>query len=76
MGQDPALKEFGQVVKEIRLSKGLTQLEVADRFKSAESTMSKLESGQFNPSLLWILKLAKALEVKPAELIGRLREIE
>ncbi|MNK12767.1 anaerobic benzoate catabolism transcriptional regulator [compost metagenome] len=67
MEQD-SLKRLGERAKELRLSKGLTQLEVADKFGSAESTISRLEKGKYNPSYLWLTKFCKALEIDLKEL--------
>lgn len=67
MEQD-SLKLLGERAKELRLSKGLTQLEVADRFGSAESTISRLEKGKYNPTYLWLSKFCKALDIEMREL--------
>lgn len=73
MEQDQVLKKFGEIVKEARLSKGLTQLELADKFSSAEATISRLEKGKMNPSLTWILKLSEALGINPSELLDHMK---
>ena len=69
MEQD-LLKLLGERAKELRLSKGLTQLEVADRFGSAESTISRLEKGKYNPTYIWLSKFCKALDVEMNELFS------
>lgn len=69
MEQD-LLKLLGERAKELRLSKGLTQLEVADRFGSAESTISRLEKGKYNPTYIWLSKFCKALDVEINELFS------
>lgn len=69
MVHDPTLVKFGERVRQLRISKGMTQLELADKFHSAESTISRLEKGRWNPSLLWLIKLSVALEVSFAELV-------
>lgn len=69
MTQNPTLIQFGIRVRELRISKGMTQLELADKFQSAEATISRLEKGRLNPSLLWLIKLANALEVEFSELV-------
>lgn len=68
MEQDSYLKRLGERAKELRLSKGLTQLEVADKFGSAESTISRLEKGKYNPTYMWLVKFCKALEIEMKEL--------
>lgn len=68
MRQDLNLDKLGERVKQLRLSKGLTQLEVADKFGSSESTISRLEKGKYNPSYLWLLKLCDSMEINIKEL--------
>lgn len=67
MEQD-LLKQFGERAKKVRLSKGLTQLELADKFGSAESTISRLEKGKYNPTYLWLKKFCEALDIDIKEL--------
>lgn len=69
MKQDERLIRFGERVKELRLAKGLTQLHLADSIGSSESTISRAEKGKHNPTLLWMMKLAEALEVDPSEFL-------
>jgi transcriptional regulator with XRE-family HTH domain len=69
MKQDERLIRFGEKLKELRLSKGLTQLNLAENIGSSEPTISRAEKGKHNPTLLWILKVAEALEIDPKELI-------
>lgn len=69
MRQDSNLDKLGKRVKEIRLSKGLTQLEIADKLGSSESTISRLEKGQYNPSYLWLIKLCTAMDIEMKELL-------
>ena len=69
MEQDSHLKQLGERAKELRLSKGMTQLELADKFGSAESTISRLEKGKYNPTYFWLIKFCKALEIDMKELV-------
>lgn len=69
MKQDERLIRFGERVKELRLAKGLTQLHLADSIGSSESTISRAEKGKHNPTLLWMMKLAEALEVDASEFL-------
>jgi len=54
-------------LKEIRLSKFLTQKELADLTGLTEASISRLERGIHRPRLSTIKKLAKALEIEPRE---------
>jgi len=57
-------------LKEAREAKGLSQLELADRAKTRQGTISLLESGKTRRVDLDLLeRIAKALGVSPAALI-------
>jgi DNA-binding XRE family transcriptional regulator len=45
-----------------RLEKNLTQQQLADLVGTQQSNISRLESGNYNPSLDFLDKLAKALD--------------
>jgi len=61
--------EFGEKIKKMRQSKGLSQSDVANKLGADKSFMSNLENGRKNPTLKTILKLAKALSVSSDELL-------
>ncbi len=58
--------EFAIVRKiiESRVKDGVTQQELAKRMKTKQSAISRLESGQANPSLNFLQRLAKALNTR------------
>ena len=61
--------EFGQKIKNIRKSKGLTQQEFADSLGYAhKSTINKIESGQEDMSYQKILILLKEYMLSPNDL--------
>jgi XRE family transcriptional regulator, regulator of sulfur utilization len=70
----PALA-FGGVVKTRRLELGLSQEELAISAHVERSHMGKIERGEHLPNLVLILRLAKALSVKPGLLLDRVAEI-
>jgi len=54
-----------QVIREFikaRLEKNLTQKQLADLVGTQQSNISRLESGNYNPSLDFLDKVAKALD--------------
>lgn len=62
-------KIFGAVLKELRLDRGLTQEELADKaMLNDRSHVSALERGTKSPSLSTIFTLADALNIRPSEL--------
>ena len=64
---------FGQVLQETRKSRGLSQEELGFEANYHRTYISQLERGQKNPSLNAIFRLARALGVKPSEMI---RQVE
>lgn len=45
----------------LRLEQGLSQKELADKIKTKQSAISRLESGEYNPSIDFLAKVANAL---------------
>lgn len=58
--------EFAIVRKiiEARVKKGITQAKLARRMKTQQSAVSRLESGNANPSLNFLKRLASALNCR------------
>lgn len=63
------MEAFGKRFKQLRLSKGLTQQEVATKLRIEHSTVSRIERGKQNASLTLIHKLATAIETEPSSLL-------
>lgn len=51
-----------EAILRARLKKGVTQKKLAQRMKTKQSAISRLESGTANPSLNFLKRLAKALD--------------
>lgn len=65
---------FGEVIRELRKLKRLSQEDVAYESGLDRSFISLLETGRQQPSLVTIFQLAKALEVSPAQLLTSVEE--
>lgn len=63
-------KQFGKRVKEIRLSRKMSQGDVSRRLNLHRSYISGIERGVRNPSLKVVEKIAKALGVKANDLLN------
>jgi len=61
---------FGARLREVRLKRGLSQQELAERVGIPQPHVSAMESGVKFPNLLTVLRLAVALECKVTELVG------
>ena len=54
---------LGNRLKEVRLSGGLTQAELAQRIAVSRKTINTVENGVFVPSTILALKLARTLNL-------------
>ena len=54
-------EEVAQQLREVRKSQGMTQESLADRVGTKKSNISRLESGRYNPSLDFLVKVAGGL---------------
>lgn len=67
--QQEYLKQFGKHLKSVREAKGISQRSLATSCNVDHSHISKIERGEKNITILTILELANALEVKPKKLL-------
>lgn len=65
------LKTVGRKIKEIRESKGLTQVDLVGKIEGEIDTtnISRIESGKTNPTIFTLYRIAIALEVSLKELL-------
>ncbi len=56
-----AKKLLGKNIRRIRIKKGISQEQLAMRTGVTQSHISRIESGNFNPTLDTIAKIAEAL---------------
>jgi transcriptional regulator with XRE-family HTH domain len=69
-GSEP-LRKLGAQVRQARQSKGLSQEQLAVDAVLDRSYLSGIELGKHNMTLMNLVKLAEALDLKPSELLGR-----
>ena len=60
-GTNATREEVAQQLREVRKSQGMTQELLADRVGTKKSNISRLESGRYNPSLDFLVKVAGVL---------------
>lgn len=65
---------FGNIIKNMRNKQSLSQEELAKRTGLDRTYISLLERGKKNPSLLTILKICKAFDIHPSELMIKLEK--
>lgn len=66
---DPDMAGLGTNLREARERLGLTQEQVAERSGVHATEVSRIEGGKRDPQVSTVIRLAKALEVKPGELL-------
>ena len=55
--------ETGKLIKELRIKKGMTQEELAEKTEVSTRTIQRIENGQVDPRAYTLQMIAKALEV-------------
>lgn len=73
MQSQELLRAFGKHLRELREKRGLSQEKLAELADLHRNYTGLLERGGSNPTLLAIVALARALKVRPAKLIEKLR---
>lgn len=53
----------GRLIKELRIKKGMTQEELADKTEVSSRTIQRIENGEVDPRAYTLQMIAKALEV-------------
>lgn len=67
---------FGKVLKAHRMEAGFSQEELAFRAGMHSTTISLYERGGRQPSLYTVFILARALELKPSDLIDEIQKLK
>jgi transcriptional regulator with XRE-family HTH domain len=62
---------FGRVVREYRMKKGFSQMDLAANAGIHLTALGNIERGRRNPSLMTVFLLANALGVPPQEIITK-----
>jgi transcriptional regulator with XRE-family HTH domain len=63
------IKDFGKRLKKARLAKGLSLRALADLADMNHGNIHEIELGNVNPQISTVVMLARALEIKPADLM-------
>ncbi|MGA8938655.1 MAG: helix-turn-helix transcriptional regulator [Acidobacteriaceae bacterium] len=70
-----AEEAFGQVLKELRRQRGISQEELAFKSGYHPTYVSLLERGQKSPSLRTIMSLSTALDTQPSEILRQVEKL-
>ena len=63
------LIKLGLKVRELRISKSLSQTDLAFKIGKDQPSINRLEKGKVNPSILYLLDIANGLEIKVSDLL-------
>jgi len=74
MDKTRVAQEFGVALKELRVSRGISQEKLALEADVDRSFLSKMERGIRQPSITVLFKLCAALNSSPESLIRELRQ--
>jgi transcriptional regulator with XRE-family HTH domain len=71
MDKQELLKSVGKRIQDIRVSKGLTQVDLVGKIDGDIDTtnISRIESGRTNPTIYTLYRIANALETNLDDLI-------
>jgi len=63
-------KRLGMRLKKLRTARGMSQDALAKKANITREYVNKLEAGRYDPTVSVVQRLAKALKVSVAELVG------
>ncbi len=70
--QQEIIKSLGETIKELRVSRNMTQEFVAESLGVSRQAVSKWENGTSEPTTSNLVALAKLFETEPEELLKKL----
>lgn len=71
MDKSEILKLVGKRIKNLRESKGISQVELVGKMEGVidPTNISRIESGRTNPTVFTLFRIAEALEINPKEIL-------
>ena len=70
MDKSIELVKLGNRIRELREAKGLSQAKLAVKILKDQQSIHKVESGNFNPSYIYLLEICEGLEISISELLN------
>ena len=74
MNKSEDLKLLGKRIRELRLDKGLSQAQLGMKIFKDQQSIHKVESGQFNPSYIYLLEICEGLEISIEDLFRKIND--
>jgi transcriptional regulator with XRE-family HTH domain len=63
-----ARQQFGKRLRVVRTERGISQEKLSEMVDGHRNFIGKIERGEANPTFDYLIKIAKALKVRPAVL--------
>jgi DNA-binding XRE family transcriptional regulator len=70
MTEEEYIKGVCKKIKQIRVNKKMTQIELASKIGIDDSSLRRIESGNTNPTLKTIFRIASAFEIDVNEIFS------
>jgi transcriptional regulator with XRE-family HTH domain len=69
MDKSEELIKLGRRIRELRISKDLSQAKLGLRIFKDQQSIHKVEIGEFNPTYIYLLEISEGLEISISELL-------
>lgn len=70
MDKEDIIKKVGLKIREIRESKNLSIMELADKLDIEYNNMIRIEKGRTNPTLGTLYKICQALDIRLIDIVN------
>jgi transcriptional regulator with XRE-family HTH domain len=70
MDKSIELVKLGDRIRDLRISKGLSQAKLGLRILKDQQSIHKVENGEFNPTYIYLLEICEGLEITINELFN------
>ena len=72
MQKDILLRKLGNRIRNIRIEKGLSQVDLANSIGKDQQSIQRLEKGNVNPTFYYLKEISQGLDVEITELLNKL----
>ena len=67
-------ENFGKILRQLRIARGFSQETLASQLEISRSHIGRIETGEKQPSLKMLFRLADALEVSASAIIAEVEK--
>ena len=69
MDEQQYIKQVCENIKQMRIAKGVKQIDLATEINIDDSSLRRIESGRTSPTLKTLLRISNALKINLSELL-------